>query len=59
VIDPIDGTKAFMTGRATFVTLIALLDGDRPVLGVIDQPITRRPLDRCRLAGKPLTMTVP
>jgi histidinol phosphatase-like enzyme (inositol monophosphatase family) len=40
VIDPIDGTKAFMTGRATFVTLIGLLDGDRPVMGVIDQPIT-------------------
>jgi histidinol phosphatase-like enzyme (inositol monophosphatase family) len=40
VIDPIDGTKAFMTGRATFVTLIALLDGDNPVLGLIDQPIT-------------------
>jgi histidinol phosphatase-like enzyme (inositol monophosphatase family) len=39
VIDPIDGTKAFMTGRATFATLLALLDGDRPVLGVIDQPI--------------------
>ena len=40
VIDPIDGTKAFMTGRATFVTLIAVLAGDRPVLGVIDQSIT-------------------
>ncbi len=40
VIDPIDGTKAFMTGRPTFVTLISLLDGDDPVLGVIDQPIT-------------------
>jgi histidinol phosphatase-like enzyme (inositol monophosphatase family) len=40
VVDPIDGTKAFMTGRATFVTLIALLDGERPVLGVIDQAIT-------------------
>jgi len=40
VIDPIDGTKAFMTGRSTFVTLLALLDGDKPVLGVIDQPIT-------------------
>ena len=40
VIDPIDGTKAFMTGRSTFVTLIGLLDGDTPVLGVIDQPIT-------------------
>ncbi len=40
VIDPIDGTKAFMTGRPTFATLIALLDGDRPIVGVIDQPIT-------------------
>ena len=40
VIDPIDGTKAFMTGRPTFVTLIALMDGGEPVLGIIDQPIT-------------------
>jgi histidinol phosphatase-like enzyme (inositol monophosphatase family) len=40
IIDPIDGTKAFMTGRSTFVTLIGLLDGDVPVMGVIDQPIT-------------------
>ncbi len=40
VIDPIDGTKAFMTGRSTFVTLLGLLDGDVPLLGVIDQPIT-------------------
>lgn len=39
VIDPIDGTKAFITGRPLFGTLIALLrDGD-PVLGVIDQPV--------------------
>ena len=29
-----------MTGRATFVTLIALLDRERPILGVIDQPVT-------------------
>jgi histidinol phosphatase-like enzyme (inositol monophosphatase family) len=39
VIDPIDGTKSFMTGRATFATLVALLENGRPVLGVIDQPI--------------------
>jgi histidinol phosphatase-like enzyme (inositol monophosphatase family) len=39
VIDPIDGTKAFMSGRATFATLIALLQAGRPVLGVIDQPV--------------------
>ncbi len=40
VLDPIDGTRAFITGRPQFGTLIALLDGDTPVLGVIDQPIT-------------------
>ena len=40
VLDPIDGTRAFITGRPQFGTLVALLDGDTPVLGVIDQPIT-------------------
>ena len=40
VLDPIDGTRAFITGRPTFGTLIALLDGAVPILGVIDQPIT-------------------
>lgn len=39
VIDPIDGTKSFVTGRPTFVTLIALLHQGKPALGVIDQPI--------------------
>ncbi len=40
VLDPIDGTRAFITGRPVFGTLIGLLDGDVPVLGVIDQPVT-------------------
>lgn len=40
VLDPIDGTRAFITGRPVFGTLIALLDEDRPVLGIIDQPVT-------------------
>jgi len=40
VLDPIDGTRAFITGRPTFGILVALLDGDVPVLGVIDQPVT-------------------
>jgi len=40
VLDPVDGTRAFITGRPTFGTLIALLDGDTPILGIIDQPIT-------------------
>jgi histidinol phosphatase-like enzyme (inositol monophosphatase family) len=40
VIDPIDGTRAFIAGRPTFGTLIALLHKNVPVLGVIDQCIT-------------------
>jgi myo-inositol-1(or 4)-monophosphatase len=40
VLDPIDGTRAFITGRPQFGTLIALLDAGRPVLGLIDQPVT-------------------
>lgn len=40
VLDPIDGTVSFMAGRPIFGTLIALLDGGWPVLGVIDQCIS-------------------
>lgn len=39
VLDPIDGTKSYATGRPLFGTLIALTRGGVPVLGVIDQPI--------------------
>ncbi len=39
VLDPIDGTRAFITGRPIFGTLIALVAEGWPVLGVIDQPI--------------------
>jgi histidinol phosphatase-like enzyme (inositol monophosphatase family) len=39
VLDPIDGTKAYITGLPIFGTLIALLHRGRPVLGIIDQPI--------------------
>lgn len=38
VIDPIDGTKSFISGMPTFGTLIALLDRNTPILGVIDMP---------------------
>lgn len=37
-IDPIDGTHSFRHGLPLYGTLLALLDGDRPVLGVIDMP---------------------
>ncbi len=41
VLDPIDGTTAFLAGRPIFGTLIALVIEGWPVLGVIDQPILR------------------
>lgn len=41
VIDPIDGTKAFIMGSPLWGTLIGLLDGDTPVLGMMNQPFTR------------------
>lgn len=39
VLDPIDGTTAFLAGRPIFGTLIALVQEGWPVLGVIDQPV--------------------
>jgi len=39
VLDPIDGTKSFISGRPIFGTLIALVRDGRPILGIIDQPI--------------------
>ena len=38
VLDPIDGTKSFITGFPLFGSLIALVQGERPVLGVIEAP---------------------
>ncbi|MGQ3215697.1 inositol monophosphatase family protein [Shinella sp.] len=41
VLDPIDGTKSFVSGSLAFGTQIALLHCGEPVLGMINQPITR------------------
>ena len=38
VLDPIDGTRAFINGIPLFGTLIALTRNGAPVLGVIDHP---------------------
>ncbi|MEO1040258.1 MAG: inositol monophosphatase family protein [Pseudomonadota bacterium] len=40
VIDPIDGTRAFIAGLPTWCVLIALCDETGPILSVIDQPVT-------------------
>lgn len=38
VLDPIDGTRAYMSGTPTWGTLIAVSNSDGPVYGIIDQP---------------------
>lgn len=40
IIDPIDGTKSFITGIPLFTTLIALTYKNEPIWGAIHQPIT-------------------
>jgi histidinol phosphatase-like enzyme (inositol monophosphatase family) len=40
VLDPIDGTRSYIAGAPTWGVLVALNDGARPVIGVIDQPFT-------------------
>lgn len=38
VLDPIDGTQSFVTGKPLFGTLVGLLQNEKPVLGVINMP---------------------
>jgi len=40
VLDPIDGTRGFISGTPTWGVLIALSDHNGPFLGIIDQPYT-------------------
>ncbi|KAL7552782.1 hypothetical protein ACHAWF_016037 [Thalassiosira exigua] len=54
VLDPIDGTRSFITGKPLFGTLVSLLYKGRPVVGVIDQCV----LDErwVGIAGRPSTL---
>jgi inositol-phosphate phosphatase/L-galactose 1-phosphate phosphatase/histidinol-phosphatase len=54
VLDPIDGTRAFITGLPIWGTLIALLHKGVPVLGVIDQPVLQERW--LGVAGQPTTL---
>jgi len=41
VLDPIDGTKSFISGMPAWGTLIALMRAGEPVYGMMHQPFTR------------------
>jgi 3'(2'), 5'-bisphosphate nucleotidase len=40
LIDPLDGTKGFISGKESFTVNIALIEGTRPVAGVVSAPAT-------------------
>ncbi len=40
LIDPLDGTKGFVQGKESFTVNIALIEGARPVIGVVSAPAT-------------------
>ncbi|HIW61164.1 MAG TPA: histidinol-phosphatase [Candidatus Stackebrandtia excrementipullorum] len=42
VVDPIDGTKNFVRGVPVWATLIALLENDEPVVGIVSAPLLGR-----------------
>ena len=41
MLDPIDGTKSFISGMPAWGTLIALTRKGEPVYGMMHQPFTR------------------
>ena len=41
ILDPIDGTRAFLSGAPVWTVLVSVSDGKTPFLGVINQPFTK------------------
>ena len=42
LVDPLDGTKEFVTGRGDFTVNIALVKGDSPIMGAVFAPAKKR-----------------
>lgn len=51
LIDPLDGTKEFVNRNGEFTVNIALIEGERPVLGVVYVPVTGQTYFACRGQG--------
>ena len=52
VIDPIDGTKAFISGKPIFGTLVGVTDRGVPIAGMIDMPILEETYIGCIMNQK-------
>lgn len=66
VLDPIDGTRGYLSGTPTWGVLVAVSDAEGPLFGIIDQPYIRErfegglgraevngPMGRAALAVRP------
>ena len=51
LVDPLDGTKEFISRNGQFTVNIALIEGDRPVLGVVHAPVTGVTYRACQGGG--------
>jgi 3'(2'), 5'-bisphosphate nucleotidase len=54
LVDPLDGTKEFVKRNGEFTVNIALIDGHRPVLGVVHVPVTGKTYLGCEGFGAEL-----
>lgn len=52
ILDPIDGTRAFVCGTASWGVLISVEDAGGPILGIIDQPYTEERFIGSRQGGR-------
>ncbi len=51
LVDPLDGTKEFISRNGEFTVNIALIEGGRPVLGVVHVPVRDETFSACRGRG--------
>jgi len=51
VVDPLDGTREFLSGNGEFSVMIGLLEADEPVLGVVHVPVTETTYAAARGVG--------
>ncbi len=51
IVDPIDGTRAFMAGRAEFTVSAGLVENGRPILGAVLNPVTGELFEAVRDGG--------
>ncbi|MBI5783326.1 MAG: 3'(2'),5'-bisphosphate nucleotidase CysQ [Gammaproteobacteria bacterium] len=51
LVDPLDGTKEFINRNGEFTVNIALIDGSKPMLGVVYVPVTGLTYFACAGAG--------